>query len=185
MELQGCNYALIAYFILPKWRDTLNSCWQFISNTWADKWFSIQFFNPEDLYDLTEAIYVTKAKNPLNTIDNRSWNKDPSRIEVTRTNIVAERAIQKMDKIIQSSNKNSSTAIYLQPLLSKRHLRLERGSPREKSKNSFNGPWSTDPSRLDTPRTDIVAESPIQNRGNIVQNLKTNKKNRKNFIKSN
>ena len=97
-------YALIAYFILPKWRDTLNSCCQFISNTWADKWFSSQFFNPEDLYDLTEAIYVTKAKNSLNTIDNRSWNKDPSRIEVPRTNIVAERAIQKMDKIIQSSN---------------------------------------------------------------------------------
>ena len=95
-------YALIAYFLLPKWRDTLKTCCEFISNTWADKWFSSQFFNREDFYDLKEAIYVTKAMNSLN----RSWNKDPSRLEVPRTNIAAERAIQKMDKIIQSSKTN-------------------------------------------------------------------------------
>ena len=59
-------YALIVYFLLPKWRDALKTCCEFISNTWADKWFSSQFSNPEDSYDLKEAIYVTKAKNSLN-----------------------------------------------------------------------------------------------------------------------
>lgn len=42
-------YALIAYFLIPKWRISLEIPCAFISNTWQEAWFSNQMFN-EDIH---------------------------------------------------------------------------------------------------------------------------------------
>ena len=49
-------FALIAYFLLPTWRDCLEVSASFIANEWQKAWFSNQKYNPETYGSLLKAV---------------------------------------------------------------------------------------------------------------------------------
>ena len=92
-------YALLAYFLIPELRPTLEKVCSFISETWADIWFSGHMYDKDHYQQLHSHICAPAAKASLK----RSWIRDPSPIDIPRTNVPAERAIITMQEIISSS----------------------------------------------------------------------------------
>lgn len=98
-------YTLIAYFLLPEWRDILRIPSTFIANGWQDAWFSDQKFK-ETLYEnLYSTIKEVKCPSALKCFVTH-WNNNRSIIDIPRTNIIAERAIKLMEELHQVSNKD-------------------------------------------------------------------------------
>jgi len=48
--IHGEIFALIAFFLIPKWRDHLKTTYDFIAITWSKAWFSNQHYT-EDSYN--------------------------------------------------------------------------------------------------------------------------------------
>jgi hypothetical protein len=91
-------FALIAFFLLPKWRDQLKSTCDFIATTWSNAWFSNQHYT-EDSYNLLHAA-VSKLNCPkaLRCFSTH-WIQQRSVLDVPRSNLVAERAVKLMEEL--------------------------------------------------------------------------------------
>jgi hypothetical protein len=88
--------ALLAFILMPPSRDTLRKVCSFISYDWADYWFSDQMYNANDFENLSEIL--KPYKKALNSLENH-WNKEPSALNVPRSNQCAERAIKVMQEL--------------------------------------------------------------------------------------
>ena len=94
--------ALLAYFLLPIYQDTLTSIWHFISFSWSKFWFSDQKFNHESKRDLLETLKDhPKAKQTVQS----HWSNKASIIDVPRTNRAAERCIKLMEDLPKNCRK--------------------------------------------------------------------------------
>lgn len=83
--------ALLAFILVPENRDSLLEICRFISYKWADLWFTEQMYNANDYQNLCSCLQVhEKALNCMK----KFWNREPSRLEIPRTNQCAERAIK-------------------------------------------------------------------------------------------
>jgi len=89
--------AILAFILIPTYRDSLMMICKFISGSWMDAWFSKQTYNSEIYEQLSEAVSrFQKAKVCLD----KHWVLEDSRIkDVQRSNICAERAIKVMQDI--------------------------------------------------------------------------------------
>ena len=93
-------YALIAYFLIPKWRISLEIPCAFISNTWQEAWFSNQMFNAEIHHKLMDGISELNCSAAMKCFLTH-WNADNSVVDTPRTNICAERAVKLMEELHQ------------------------------------------------------------------------------------
>lgn len=90
-------YTLLAFILIPEYRQTAEAACNFISGSWADIWFSAQCFNPADFDNLSEACKEhTKALKSLR----KFWSTEPTPIPTQRSNICAERAIAVMQDLL-------------------------------------------------------------------------------------
>jgi len=88
-------FALIAFFLLQKWRDQLKVTCSFITTTWSQAWFSNHHYS-ENVYDeLLSAVSELKCAKAVKCFSTH-WNKEPSALDVPRSNTVAERAVKLM-----------------------------------------------------------------------------------------
>jgi hypothetical protein len=91
-------FALIAFFLLPKWRDPLKSTCDFIATTWANAWFSNQHYSENTYNELHAAVSKLKCPKALQSFS-KNWIKQPSVLDVPRSNMVAERAVKLMEEL--------------------------------------------------------------------------------------
>ena len=97
MELAR-NFCTDCIFLLPKWRDQLKVACNFIANMWAQAWFSNQHYS-ENVYDeLFSAVSELKCSKAVNCFSTH-WKREPSVLEVPRSNIVAERGVKLMEEL--------------------------------------------------------------------------------------
>ena len=90
-------YTLLAFILMPEFRQKAEAAFDFISDTWSDIWFSAQFFNPVDFDHLSEACQEhPKALKSLR----KFWSREPTPIPTQRSNICAERAIKVMQDLL-------------------------------------------------------------------------------------
>ena len=89
-------YTLLAFILMPEFRQKAEAACDFISGTWSDIWFLAQFFNPADFDYLSEACQEhPKALKSLR----KFWSREPTQ----RSNICAERAIKVMQNLLPLS----------------------------------------------------------------------------------
>lgn len=93
-------YALISYFLIPKWRISLEIPCAFISNTWQDAWFSNQMFNAEIHQKLMDGISELNCSAAMKCFVTH-WDVDRSVVDIPRTNICAERGVKLMEELYQ------------------------------------------------------------------------------------
>ena len=96
-------FALIAYFLLPDLRPDLTRACKFIAGGWSRAWFCDQTFSENRYHDLREAIIEVDSEKALKSFENH-WNKNPSKMDVPRTNICAERGVKDMEKVYDTCN---------------------------------------------------------------------------------
>lgn len=90
-------YILLAFILMPEFRQTAKAACDFISGSWSEIWFSSQFFNLADFDNLSEACKDhPKALNSLR----KFWSTEPTPIPTQRSNICAERAIKVMQDLL-------------------------------------------------------------------------------------
>lgn len=85
-------YILLAFVLIPEFRQTAEAACDFICGSWADIWFGNQYFNITDFDNLSEA--CKRHPKAMNSLKFRS--RDPTPIPTQRSNISAERAIKVM-----------------------------------------------------------------------------------------
>ena len=91
-------FALIAFFLLPKWRGQLKTVCDFIAATWAKAWFTNQHYLEDTYNDLHAAVSKLKCSKALKSLSTH-WVKERSVIDVPRSNMVAERAVKTMEEL--------------------------------------------------------------------------------------
>lgn len=91
-------FALIAFFLLPNYREQLRVACDFIATTWSRVWFSNQHYSERDYEDLLSAISQLKCPKALKSFSTH-WKKEPSVLDVPRSNIVAERGVKLMEEV--------------------------------------------------------------------------------------
>ena len=96
------SYALMAYFLIPNSRNRLENICQFISKDWSRFWFHNQIYDTSMYECLHDAIKSQNCSKALSTFL-KFYNKESSKINIPRTNIIVERAIKKMQEIIKNS----------------------------------------------------------------------------------
>jgi len=82
--------ALLAFILLPEKRSSLLYICRFISYTWADHWFSDQLYNADSYQNLCNSLQANQKA--LITMQ-KFWNREPSALNIQRSNQCAERAI--------------------------------------------------------------------------------------------
>ena len=80
-------YTLLAFILMPEFRQKAEAACDFISGTWSDIWFSAQFFNPADFDHLSEA--CQKHPKALKSL-RKFWYREPTHIPTQQSNICAE-----------------------------------------------------------------------------------------------
>lgn len=91
--------ALLAFILLPQERTLLKDICEFISFVWADLWFTDQKYGATDYGSLAVALQpYQKAMATLN----KFWNREPSRLNILRSNQCAERAIKIMQDLYEA-----------------------------------------------------------------------------------
>ena len=76
---------------MPSLRNELYKVCNFISNEWANFWFTKQMYNANDYDNLMSCLSeYEKAKKTLI----KFWNRQPSAVKIPRSNQCAERAIK-------------------------------------------------------------------------------------------
>ena len=94
------TYALISYFLIPKWRIALEAPCPFIANAWQEAWFSNQIFK-EDVYD-NFLQWISQLNFPAAlTSFTTHWRSEKFILNIQRTNICAERALKLMEELLQ------------------------------------------------------------------------------------
>lgn len=91
-------YALIAFFLLPKWRNQLQTTCDFIATAWANAWFSNQHYSEDTYNELHAAVSKLKCPKALKCFSTH-WIKERSVLDVPRSNMVAERAVKLMEEL--------------------------------------------------------------------------------------
>ena len=90
-------YTLLAFILMPEFRQITETACDFIIGSWSDIWFSAQFFNPANFDHLSEACQEhPKALKSLR----RFWSREPTPIPTQRSNICAEQAIKVMQDLL-------------------------------------------------------------------------------------
>ena len=90
-------YTLLAFILMPEFRQKAETACDFIIGSWSDIWFSAQFFNPANFDHLSEACQEhPKALKSLR----RFWSREPTPIPTQRSNICAEQAIKVMQDLL-------------------------------------------------------------------------------------
>ena len=92
------TFALLAYFLLPYYRNQLRNICNFISTVWASAWFSNQHFKEDVYHELLSAVSKFDCQKAT-TCFKTHWVNQPSVVDVPRSNIVAERAVKVMEDI--------------------------------------------------------------------------------------
>ena len=92
-------YALISYFLIPKWRISLEIPCTFISNAWQEAWFSNQIFNAEIHHKLMDGISELNCSAAMKCFVTH-WNVVTSVVDIPRTNICAERGVKLMEELL-------------------------------------------------------------------------------------
>ena len=93
-------YAIISYFLLPKWRISLETPCAFISNTWQEAWFSNQMFNAQIHQKLMDGISELNCSAAMKCFETH-WNVDRSVVDIPQTNICTERGVKLMEELYQ------------------------------------------------------------------------------------
>jgi len=96
-------YALLCYFLIPKWRIALELPCCFISTTWQEVWFSNQMFHETVYQNLMDSISQLNCSAALKCFKTH-WSSEQSILDIPRTNICAERAVKVMEDL-QSKGK--------------------------------------------------------------------------------
>ena len=92
----------MAYFLIPNSRNRSENICQFISKDWSRFWFHNQLYNTSMYECLHDAIKSQNCPKALSTFL-KFYNQESSKINILRTNIIAERAVKKMQEIIENS----------------------------------------------------------------------------------
>lgn len=88
--------AILAFILIPNMRSSLEKVCNFISYDWADYWFSDQTYKIYDFERLSESLRpYKKALKCLQT----HWKREPSMLNIPRSNQCAERAIKIMQDL--------------------------------------------------------------------------------------
>lgn len=98
-------YTLIAYFLLPSWRNILERPASFIANSWQEAWFTNQIFKKTSYDDLLLGITELGCAAALKCLKNH-WSRSPSVLDVPRTNMIAERAVKVMEELSKICKKD-------------------------------------------------------------------------------
>ena len=88
--------ALLAYILIPSARSRLRNVCLFITNVWADLWFSDQIFRESDFQKMNETLILYKSA--LTCLETH-WIREPSAINIPRTNQCCERAVKIMQEV--------------------------------------------------------------------------------------
>ena len=80
-------YTLLAFILMPEFRQKAEAACDVISGTWSDIWFSAQFFNPADFDHLSEA-YQEHPKALMSL--RKFWSREPTPMPTQPSNICAE-----------------------------------------------------------------------------------------------
>lgn len=91
-------FALIAFFLLSKWRDQLQSTCNFIATVWSTAWFSNQHYSEDTYNEIHAAVSKLKCPKALKCFSTH-WIKERSVLDVPRSNMVAERAVKLMEEL--------------------------------------------------------------------------------------
>ena len=97
------TFALLAFFLIPSHRENLEKVCNFISNEWAEAWFSNQHYKKSIYQDLFRGITELSCPKALKCFQTH-WVDIPSAVEVARSNVVAERGIKIMEEIQSITN---------------------------------------------------------------------------------
>lgn len=105
-------YCIMAYFLIPDLREKLHDQCKFISLFWSPVWFSNKKCNKDISQLLNHQLKNKKSKTTFKNF----WNFEEPLINVPITNIVAERAIDKMMHCIMNSKtiKNANSKFLIE-----------------------------------------------------------------------
>lgn len=98
-------YALIAYFLLPSWRNMLERPLSFIANSWQEAWFTNQKFKETSYNSLFLGVTESGCAGALKCLKTH-WNKEPSVLDIPRSNMIAERAVKVMEELSKICKKD-------------------------------------------------------------------------------
>ena len=88
--------AILAFILIPENRSSLRDVCKFISNSWANFWFSDQLYKENDFASLSTILQ--QHQKALNTLRNH-WSQETSPLNIPRSNQCAERAIKIMQEL--------------------------------------------------------------------------------------
>ena len=97
-------YSIIGFFLLPYQRASLAKACNFICYDWVDAWFRDQHYFEPTYKILLTSLKKIRCKEAINSLK-RNWSQEPSRIDIPRSNQVAERAVKIMEDIYRKSLK--------------------------------------------------------------------------------
>jgi len=109
-------FALIAFFLIPKWRDHLKTACDFSATTWSKAWLSNKHYTEDSYNQLHTALSKLNCPKALRCFSTH-WIKERSVLDVPRSNMVAKRAVKlmlhstcKTDKYLNSKFINSNSS---------------------------------------------------------------------------
>lgn len=88
--------AILSFILIPTTRKTLQKVCKFIAYDWAEYWFSDQLYNENSFQNLS--VILKPYEKALQSLENH-WKKDPSVLNIPRSNQCAERAIKVMQEL--------------------------------------------------------------------------------------
>ena len=98
-------YTLIAYFLLPSWRNILERPVSFIANSWQEAWFTSQKFKETSYDNLLLSITELGCAGALKCLKTH-WSRAPSVVDIPRSNMIAERAVKVMEELSKICKKD-------------------------------------------------------------------------------
>ena len=99
------TFAPLAFFLIPSHRENLEKVCNFISNEWAEAWFSNQHYKKSIFQDHLRGITQLSCPKALKCFQTH-WVDIPSAVEVARLNVFAERGIKIKEEIQKNSKHN-------------------------------------------------------------------------------
>lgn len=96
---------ILAFILMPALRESLLKVCRFISYDWANYWFTDQMYNKSDFSNLSDIL--KPYKKALAVLENH-WKKEPSMINIPRSNQCAERAIKVMQELYYACKKKDN-----------------------------------------------------------------------------
>jgi len=109
------SFALIAFFLIPNWRDHLKATCDFIATTWWKAWFSNQHSTGDSYNQLHTAVSKLNCPKALRCFSTH-WIQERSVLDVPHSNMVVElmeelHSTCKTDKYLNSKFINSNSEI--------------------------------------------------------------------------